>query len=261
MERQKSIESERFATRRIVIKIGTSTITGGKDRPDLEFMNNIARQCAELFRNGIEVIIVSSGARDSGKREDFPRTDIIDEQVDAVFGQPRLMTSWTLPFETHGIKDVGQILFTDGDFKQKSGNTKEVLLRAMKRGPVIINYNDAVADEEMRKVERSVDNDKLASNVAKLIDADTVLILTDKDGVLDQDELIPVVDRLEDIEELVHDGGDGTGGALSKWVEAKDLATSGKKSFIANGRATDIILDVARGKNVGTRFIQSYMLY
>jgi len=194
MERtRQTIEGEHFTTRRIVIKIGTSTITAGKDKPDLVFMGDIARQAAVLFRGGVDVVIVSSGARGSGKREDFPRTDIIDEQVDAVFGQPRLMTSWSIPFGAEGIQDIGQVLLTDNDFKEKSGNTKEVLLRAMKRGVVIINYNDAVADEEMRKVERSVDNDKLASDVARLIDADTILILTDTDGVMDQSELIPVV--------------------------------------------------------------------
>lgn len=262
IERQvNSVEGEQFATRRIVIKIGTTTITGGGDRPDLEFMSDIARQASELFSDGVNVAIVSSGAVASGRREDFQRSDTIDKQVEAVYGQPRLMSKWIQAFESYGIEDVGQVLLTDADLQKSSKNAKKVLTRAFERGIVVINCNDAVTDEEMRKVERSVDNDKLASDVAKLIDADTVLILTDVDGVLDRGELIPIVDRLEDIEELMHNGGTGTGGARSKWAEAKDLARGGKRSVIANGRGKDTILKVARGEHVGTRFIQGYMHY
>lgn len=253
-------EGEQFATRRIVIKIGTSTITAGKDQPDLEFMGEVARQATELFSDGVDVIIVSSGAVASGKRWDFPRRDIADKQVEAVYGQPKLMAKWHQAFEIHGI-EVGQVLFTDIDLKEKAANAREVLSRALKRGVVIINYNDAVADEEMQKVERSVDNDKLAGEVARLIDADTLLILTDVDGVMDRGELIPFVDRLEDIEDLAHEGGMGTGGARSKWIEAKEVAKDGIRSIIANGRAKDTILNVAKGQNVGTQFIAGYMLY
>ncbi len=253
-------EGERFVTRRIVIKIGTSTITAGKDEPDLKFMGEVARQATELFSDGVDVIIVSSGAVASGKRGDFPRRDITDKQVEAVYGQPKLMAKWHEAFEIHGI-EVGQVLFTDIDLKEKAENAREVLSRALKRGVVIINYNDAVADEEMQKVERSADNDKLAGAVARLIDADTLLILTDVDGVMDEGELIPVVDRLEDIEDLAHRGGTGTGGAWSKWIEAKEVAKEGKRSIIANGRAEDIILNVAKGQNVGTRFVAGYMFY
>lgn len=260
-DRTKTKEGEQFVTRRIVIKIGTSTITAGKDRPDLKFMGDIARQATELFRDGVEVVIVSSGAVASGKREDFQRKDITDKQVEAVYGQPRLMAKWIHAFSIHGVENIGQVLFTDIDLEQKSDNAREVLSRALQRGVVIVNYNDAVADEEMQKVEKSVDNDKLAGSVARLINADTLLILTDVDGVLDQGELIPVVDRLEDIEDMVNEGGTGTGGAWSKWIEAKEVAKDGTRSIIANGRAEDTILKVAKGEQVGTRFIAGYMFY
>lgn len=260
-DRANAIEGEQFVTRRIVIKIGTSTITAGKDQPDLEFMDDTARQVAELLRDGVEVVIVSSGAVASGKKDGFQRKDITDKQVEAVFGQPRLIAKWDHALRAHGVEDIGQVLFTDVDLEKKSENAREVLSRSLQRGVVIINYNDAVADEEMQKVEKSVDNDKLAGSVARLIGADTLLILTDVDGVLDVGELIPVVDRLEDIQDLVHDGGAGTGGAWSKWVEAKNVAKDGIRSIIANGRAEDTILNVAKGQNVGTRFIAGYMFY
>ena len=111
-------EGEQFVTRRIVIKIGTSTITAGKDQPDLEFMGDVARQATELFSDGVDVIIVSSGAVASGKRGDFPRRDIMDKQVEAVYSQPKLMAKWQQAFEVHGI-EVGQVLFTDIDLIEK----------------------------------------------------------------------------------------------------------------------------------------------
>ena len=170
-------EKEQFLSRRIVIKIGTSTITGGENRPDYAFMTDVARQVAELLNDGVDVVIVSSGAVASGKREGFERRDIADKQVEAVFGQSRLMGQWTRAFEEHGIDDVGQILYTDVDLHERTDSAREVLNRALRRGVVIVNYNDGVSDEEMRKVERSTDNDVLAQQVATLIDADTLLFL------------------------------------------------------------------------------------
>ncbi len=259
MERTARTESEDFLTSRIVIKIGTSTITAGKNQPDMDLLRDIARQSAELLKTGIGVAIVSSGAVALGRGAEDTGESITDKQAYALEGQSKLIATWRNAFEAYGIEHVGQALYTDADFKERANSVREVLLKGLSRGPVIINYNDAVADEEMRKVEKSVDNDTLAGNVARLLDAD-LLILTDVDGVIDQGELLPWVERLEDIEELLHSGGTGTGGAKSKWVEAKRAAQLGKISVIANGRTKDVVLDVAKGKMVGTRFIhQSYM--
>lgn len=255
-------EAEQFLTRRIVIKIGTSTITGGGNRPDFLFMSDVARQTSELLNDGVDVAIVSSGAVAAGKREGSERRDIADKQVEAVFGQSRLMGDWTRAFQEHGIEDVGQLLYTDADLNGRTESAREVLSRALRRGVVIVNYNDGVSDEEMRKVERSADNDTLALQVATLINADTLLFLTDTDGVLDeQGETLSFVDRVEDIQDLVRIGGTGTGGPWSKWNKAKSWAENGKKSVIAHGRSEDAILRVARGQNTGTRFIQSYGFY
>ena|SRR3989344_8610799 len=124
-------ETEKFLTRRIVIKIGTSTISGGKNRPDFDLMCDIARQATELLNDGVSVVIVSSGAVDSGKREGFERRDIVDKQVEAVFGQCRLMAKWTNAFEQYGIEDIGQLLYTDIDLKEKATSAREVLSRAL----------------------------------------------------------------------------------------------------------------------------------
>lgn len=256
-------EKEQFLTRRIVIKIGTSTITGGKNRPDLAFMSDIARQAAKLLNDGVDVAIVSSGAVASGKREGFERRDIADKQVEAVFGQSKLMGQWARAFEEHGIEDVGQLLYTDVDLHERTESAREVLTRALRRGVVIVNYNDGVSDEEMRKVEKSTDNDILAQQVAVLIDADTLLFLTDTDGVLDEEGItLSSVDRLEDIQDLIRvDEGSGTGGPWSKWAQAKSAAKEGRRAFIANGRGQDTILKIAKGQHVGTQFQKGYMLY
>ncbi len=260
MEKLRPKETGPFISRRMLIKIGTTTITGGGNLPDMGFMYDIARQTAELLRDGVQVAIVCSGAVASGHKDGTSQR-IIDQQIDAVFGQPRLMERWVRVFATQGIEDVGQVLLTDENINQKKVNSRKVLMGAMKRGVVVVNCNDAVTDKEMRKVQRAADNDKLAGDVGRLIDADTVLILTDTDGVMDQSDLVPFVDRLEDIEDLIHGGGKGTGGPRSKWIEAKSLAKDGRWSIIANGRAEDVILKVARRENVGTRFIQGYSLY
>ncbi len=249
----RSPEAEHFVTTRMVVKIGTSTITGGKRQPDMDFMRDIARQSAVLISSGIGVAIVSSGAVALGKDEQTNGESILEKQASALYGQPRLIANWLSAFEANGIEHVGQALYTDADFESHPNNIKEVLLKGLRRGPVIINYNDAVADIEMRKVDRSVDNDALAGKVAQLIDAD-LLILTDVDGVMDGGERIAYVQNLQDIADLLHKGGTGTGGAQSKCDEAKKAADLGKISVIANGRAKDVILKVARGESVGTRF-------
>ncbi len=179
-------EQRKFIARRMVVKIGTTTITGGQSRPDSLFMKEVARQTTELLNDGVEVVIVSSGAVASGKKEGFERRDIADKQVEAVFGQRKLMEQWSRAFEEHGIEDVGQQLYTDIDLHERTASARDVLTRALRRGVVIVNYNDGVSDEEMRKVERATDNDVLAQQVAALINADTLLFLTDTDGVLDE---------------------------------------------------------------------------
>lgn len=256
-------EQRKFIARRMVVKIGTTTITGGQSRPDSLFMKEVARQTTELLNDGVEVVIVSSGAVASGKKEGFERRDIADKQVEAVFGQRKLMEQWSRAFEEHGIEDVGQQLYTDIDLHERTASARDVLTRALRRGVVIVNYNDGVSDEEMRKVERATDNDVLAQQVAALINADTLLFLTDTDGVLDENgATISSVDRLEDIQDLIRTGeGSGTGGPWSKWVQAKSAARDGRRAFISHGRGEDTILKIASGRHVGTRFVKGYMLY
>lgn len=269
MERVSSLkEREEFVSKRLVVKIGSSTITYGV--PDGEplnrdFMDNIARQVSELSKTGVEVAIVSSGAVVSGKQilPELAGTTTFDNQVRAVFGQLRLIAGWEATFSKYGVK-VGQMLLTDENLKneKQAENTKQVLEESLKHGVVIINANDPVNDAEMRQFAVSADNDKLAGCVARLIGADTLLLLTNVNGVLNEHrKLLPYLDRTEDATAIMKRSGSGTGGMSSKCGVAKQAAKAGIRSIIANGREQDIITKAAKGQAVGTKVIAGYAIY
>ena len=253
-----SKEREQFVSKRLIVKIGSSTIVKDGDPLNRDFMDNMARQISGLFRSGVEVVIVSSGAVACGRKilGDIGTTTL-DNQVAAVYGQPELIAQWKASFSRYGVH-VGQELLTD----EHLNNNRKVLEDSLKRGVVIINANDPVNDLEMKQFRISADNDRLAGDVAGSIDADTLILLTDVDGVLNKKgELLTHVDRLEDVEDIIKDSGAGTGGMWSKCLVAKQAARDGRRSIIANGRSEDVILRAARGQNVGTRFIPGYMFY
>lgn len=251
-------QKERFIARKVVVKIGSSTITKDGDPLNRDFMDSIAVQVSELFRSGVEVALVSSGAVVCGRKIlGGIETTTLDNQVAAVYGQPELIAQWKTSFSKYGV-NIGQVLLTDQNLK----NSKLVLERSLKRGVVIINANDAVNDEEMRQFAIFADNDRLAGYVANLINSDTLILLTDVEGVLDESgQLLEYVDRLEDIESAIQNSGTGIGGMWSKCLVAKQAARDGKRTIIANGRNHGAITRIARGHQVGTRFVQGYMVY
>lgn len=252
---------ERNEQKRLVVKIGSSTITNGGSNLDKFFMSDIARQVAMIRHDfNYQVAIVSSGAIVSGRLE-IPELgqDIVDMKTASMVGQNKLMNAWTEALNTQGTKVVGQALYTDQDLAQ----APPTLLRVLEFGVAIINTNDAVADWEIRQMSVTADNDRLAGFVAKAIKADTLALLTDVDGVLDeQGQRLPFVDRIEDIEDLIRGKSNvGTGGMGVKIMVAKSAAQAGIKTVIANAREEDIILKIVKGENAGTRFLSGYMLY
>lgn len=244
---------------RLVVKIGSSTITDNGQGLDRAFMRDIARQVADIRSHGTEVAIVTSGAVVSGKLRIPTLTgDIIDKQVAAMAGQARLMAAWTEAFDIFDI-ETGQALYSDLDLER----AKHPLLRALRDMVLIANANDAVNDGEMKAFEIAADNDTLSGQVAELIAAKTFIILTDVAGILDeQGKRIPYVDRLEDIEELIKREHGGTGGMWSKALVLNSAARRGVRSVVANGREQDVLLRIMRTRGeVGTEFIAGYMLY
>jgi glutamate 5-kinase len=258
-----------FICRRIVAKFGTSLLTAGSNRLNMERMTDLVNQLAQLHSQGVEVVIVTSGAIAAG-REKLGLTKkakgVALKQVLASVGQGRLMNIYERLFEQHQIT-VGQALLTKSVLVDRAGylNTRNTLLASLEMGVIpIINENDVVAVDEIREA-RFGDNDNLSAMVANLIDADLLFILTDIDGLFTADpnrdasaKLIPLVEKIDDKIESLMSGstsGLGTGGMVTK-IEAARLATaSGVTVVIANGSEKDVLLRAARGETIGTRFL------
>jgi glutamate 5-kinase len=265
----KTKNDSNFTCHRIVVKFGTSLLTAGSNRLNMERMTDLVSQLAKLHNQGIEVVIVTSGAIAAG-RERLGLTKkakgVALKQVLASVGQGRLMNIYERLFEQHQIT-VGQALLTKSVLVDRAGylNARNTLLSSLEMGVIpIINENDVVAVDEIREA-RFGDNDNLSAMVANLIDADLLFILTDIDGLYTADpnrdasaKLIPLVEKIDDkIESLVSGSmsGLGTGGMVTK-IEAARLATaSGVTVVIANGSEKDVLLRAAHGETIGTRFL------
>jgi glutamate 5-kinase len=262
-------ESSKFTCRRIVAKFGTSLLTAGSTNLNMERMTDLVKQVATLHKQGVEVIIVTSGAIAAG-REKLGLTKkskgVALKQVLASVGQGRLMNVYAHLFEQFDIT-VGQALLTKLVLADRAGylNARNTLLASLEMGIIpIINENDVVAVDEIREAHFG-DNDNLSAMVANLIDADLLLILTDIDGLYNADPnrdpsaaLIPLVEKIDEKIEILVSGstsGLGTGGMVTK-IEAARLATeSGVAVIIANGSKKDVLVRVAGGEAIGTRFL------
>ena len=254
--------------RRIVIKVGTSTLTGGPDRiaPDRVFINSLASQIAEQRLRGRQVVLVTSGAIRAGMSglglTARPRT-IPEKQAAASVGQGLLMALYADIFANYGIP-VGQVLLTRDDLKNRARyinarNTFEALLAG---GALpIVNENDTVAVDEIKVG----DNDTLAALVSSLLNADALLLLSDVEGLYDKNptvfadaRLVAQVDAL-DAETIAMAGGagsvGGTGGMRTKLSAARIATSSGTAMWIAPGRRSGVIADcLARNGVAGTYF-------
>ena len=254
---------------RIVAKFGTGLLTGGSQRLNRRIMSRLVSQVAQLHNQGLEVVIVSSGAIASGRHK-LGLTKRIKgipfKQVLASVGQHRLMGLYEQLFRRYDIT-VAQALLAKADLLDRASylNARNTLLALLElRVLCIINENDVVAVDELHETIFG-DNDNLSAMVANLIDADLLLILTDTAGLYTADpqldphaRLISQVERIDsEIERLAAETSSrvGTGGMITK-VEAARLATaSGVTVVIADGREPDVILRLASGEALGTRFL------
>jgi glutamate 5-kinase len=261
--------SKALPYRRLVLKLGTSLLTGGSDHLDQKIISGLVTQAAKLHNQGLELLIVSSGAIAAGRYKlglSRERKGIPFKQVLASVGQGRLMNIYDELFSQHNIT-VAQALLTRSDLADRAGylNARNTLLALLELGVIcIVNENDVVAVDEIQEASFG-DNDSLSAMVANLVDADLLSILSDIAGLYTADphrnpdaRLIPQVDRIDsEIESLATDihGTHGTGGMATK-IEAARLATdSGVTVIIADGREPDIIVRLAAGEKVGTRFL------
>lgn len=260
----------RVAHRRIVVKLGTTLLTSGRDHLDLAVMAMLVEQLAVLHARGRELIVVSSGAVAAG-RERLRRRAAAGihgtplKQVLASIGQSHLMSTYEMLFSRHDIT-IAQALLTRDSLMDRAGylNARNTLMALCDIDVIcIVNENDVIAVDELGE-RRFGDNDNLSAMVANLIDADLLVLLTDTGGLYSADPrvhpeatLIPLVDNITpEIESLAGGSlsGQGVGGMCTK-VEAAKLATcSGIDVVVASGREHDVLLRLDSGERVGTLF-------
>jgi glutamate 5-kinase len=250
---------------RIVVKLGTSTLTKGTEHLNRQRILELVQQMAHLHQQGHDVILVSSGAQAAGReRLDFPdfgRSMPAKQMLSAV-GQGRLMHIYSEMFDIFSIA-VGQVLLTRDDLSHRTRylNARDTLQTLLERRIIpIINENDTVVTNEIRVG----DNDNLSAMVASALEADLLMLLTDQPGLFTADprtntdaRLIQQIDRIDEATYALagSTGGKlGTGGMVTKIEAAQTATRSGVATVIAAGSTPDVILRIVNGEAIGTRF-------
>lgn len=252
--------------KRIVIKVGSSTITYGTGKRNFSRIDRLAREIADLANQGKEIILVSSGAVAVGVDRlglaAKPKT-IPGKQAAAAVGQGVLMHTYEKIFAEYG-QIVAQVLLTrmDSVDRHRYTNSRNTFLALLDYKVIpIVNENDVVSIDELK----IGDNDNLSALVAGIVDADLLIILSDVDGLYTANpqkdpnaKLVPeVTDITQEIEESAGDAGStvGTGGMFTKIQAAKVATSSGIHMVIASGEEKDAIRRILEGEEVGTLFV------
>lgn len=251
---------------RLVVKVGSTVLSGGDAILHQATVDRIASDLAGLRRKGREVILVSSGAILAGMGQlglkEKPK-NIPVKQAAAAVGQNYLMRSYEEAFGPHGQK-VAQVLLTQDDLRSRVRylNARNTLFALLGLQVIpVINENDTVAVEEIK----FGDNDNLSALVATLVDADLLVILTDTEGLYTSDprkdpsaRLVPLVKRItEEVRLWAGDSatGLGTGGMSTKVSAARIAASSGIPTIVASGLEEGTLRRIFAGEVVGTLFL------
>lgn len=251
------------AMHKIVIKVGSSTLTQGTQNLSRRYMLGLVQQIAHLKSQGLQLVLVSSGAVVTGKELfNIPKDcSLPSKQAFASIGQVKLMQTWAELFSLLDLQ-VGQVLLTKDDFfNPKLYLTRDTLNSLLQHIIPIINENDTMATTETR----IGDNDNLAALVARLIGADTVILLTDQEGLYTSDprlnpdsRLISVVKNVDQtIFALAADSSTslGTGGMTTKIEAAQMASQSGIRTIIASSSRPNVLIDLVEGQQIGTLFL------
>ena len=253
--------------KRIVVKVGTSTLTHDTGKTNIARMAKLVSVLADLKNAGHQVVLVSSGAvgigaGKLGMRERPDHTSGL--QACAAVGQCELMFLYDKLFSEYGVV-VSQLLFTGYTLNhpEEKAHLVDTFNQLLEYDALpIVNENDSVSVEELLHG----DNDCLSATVAQLIGADLLILLSDIDGLYDRDprrdpdakliETVPVIDA--HILSLAGDKGSelATGGMVTKLNAAVIATSAGCEMVIANGSKPDLLYDIAQGKPVGTRFLK-----
>jgi glutamate 5-kinase len=253
-----------MARRTVVVKVGSSSLVDPQGRARSRIFSSIARDVAALTGAGTPVVVVSSGAvalglAGTGRQSRPGRLHWL--QAASAAGQPALQRRWELALRRHGY-EAAQVLLTSGDLHRRDGyvNARATLEALHRWGRVpVVNENDSTATDEIT----FGDNDALAAQVAVLMRARLLVLLTDTDGLYDRDPslpgAVPVVEVTDHaLLETLHVDGPGSawgrGGMRSKVVAAEMARTGGAAVVIASAAAPGAIAGAAAGRRLGTRF-------
>ena len=257
---------------RIVVKVGTSTLTHDSGNLDLRSMEHLVRTLSDLSGMGHEIILVTSGAIAVGTAKlglsERPR-ELRMKQATAAVGQCRMMHLYDKLFSEYN-RSMAQILLTGDDVEEedRAEHLRGTFSALMEMGVIpVVNEHDSVSSAEIETGHHKVlgDNDTLSAIVAKLCKADLLVLLSDIDGLYDADpKTHPNAKLLHHVEELTPEiyemaGGAGswrgTGGMATKLSAARIATEAGCDMVITNGERMEDLYGIVAGEDIGTRFI------
>ena len=251
--------------RKIVIKIGSNTLSKPDGTQNTEFMASFAEQCASLVKQGKQIILVSSGAQVAGvstTKEWARKKDVHYRQALCAIGQVELMHQWRKAFQKQELH-IGQLLLTKDDFKNehRSLNIRNTLFTLVDEGVIpIINENDSVSFDEIK----IGDNDNLSALTAILWSADLLILFGDEDGIFTDNpktnkdaKFIETVTSIADLRNQIKIGGTssfGTGGVETKIQAAEKVTAYGIQLLLANGKKESALSALLQDDAKGTLF-------
>ncbi len=249
-------------SRRVVVKVGSQVLCRADGSLDDAVLVQLCRDLARCLDAGCEVVLVSSGAVASGRSAaaEYPQANQLGKQALAAIGQPLLMARYRQLFGAHG-RLVAQLLLTHADLADRSRflHARRVIAELMSGGVLaIVNENDTIAVEELR----FGDNDALAAQVAHVVSADALLLLTEVDGLCTADprldptavriQAVALDDAAERYVSVASTSSLGTGGMGSKLAAARRAGSVGCVAAIAKGKLPGVIGLLLSGADVGT---------
>ncbi|CAB4570476.1 unannotated protein [freshwater metagenome] len=251
---------------RIVIKIGSSSLTDDAGRINTHMIRSVAEQVAQARELGHEVVVVTSGAVAAGvaglSLTERP-SDVGTLQALSAVGQPLLMAAYHTELATYGVTPA-QVLLVPFDFVDRTQylHARSTIEKLLELGCVpIVNENDALANDEIRYG----DNDHLSALLSHLVAADVLILLTDTEGLYTADPrsnsdatIVRVVQADDPLLSVTTSGAGtsrGSGGMASKLAAARIASWSGVTAVIASAQRTDAVLAALNGEDVGTRFL------
>ncbi len=254
--------------KRIIIKVGTKVLSKNNGHLDTATLEHLVGEICTLKKQGIEVVLVTSGAVGAGRSvcgKSISKETVADRQMFAAVGQVKLMERYALLFEKRGYRSA-QVLVTKEDFRDRNHyhNMRQCFCNLLREEIVpIVNENDVVAIKELV----FTDNDELAGLVAAQLEASAVIILTSVDGVLLGDvgdpatKPIPLINLKNSTAMQRHVTREktpvGRGGMVNKFAVAKKLMSSGIWVHIANGKKQHVLGAIMSGAREGTVFVPS----